>query len=346
MAFYTGARHDETEPYIESGSSTDESSTEDDEGDDCDVFFEEIDPDFEDTLGAFKTNNPEDNRWQRQFIHTSNERSRFRKTVQTVLVVHGWETKEKKQPMSLIVLSVRLNCHARNFRIQSARMWFAFYEDKKSAPPNIEEANPVVVAFAPFVEQEINNVTPENREIAHSVKGNIGIEKIVNVGLEGSKESKSSYVRQHFDRGTADYLVQNDRVCGINWFCEQNNLTKYYTSLAFLSWYELLIASFPVLLGNKPISFTGIFDMRIEAGSIHDIRDGVRRAFRLNKPEDEAMHYHPSLKTQRGQGWEEFMTNVEEDNLGELKSSEGLIRVLDPQRLLPGLEPMIPSRAT
>jgi hypothetical protein len=218
-----------SEPYPASDS-TDEDEDDDDGEDDEDAvnfFFEETNPDFEDTLGAFKTPNPENNRWQRRFIHLSSEKSRFRKTVETVLVVHGWETEARKQPMSLVVLSVRLNCHASNFRIQSARMWFAFYEDKQSSPPNTEEAAPEVVAFAPFVEQETSNATTETREESGSFGGHIGFQYVLDGGLEGSRGLTRSYTRQHFDRGTADYLVRDDKVYGVNWFCEQNSLTKY-----------------------------------------------------------------------------------------------------------------------
>ena len=119
---------------------------------DSDALYEEINPSFEDKIGAFKTNNREDNRWQRRFIHTSPTKSQFSKTTETVLVVHGWDTPQEEQPMSLIILSVRLNVLGRKFRIKSARMWFAFDEDPKNPPD--KKALPEVVAFAPYVQQE------------------------------------------------------------------------------------------------------------------------------------------------------------------------------------------------
>ncbi|KAK4099056.1 hypothetical protein N658DRAFT_517658 [Parathielavia hyrcaniae] len=306
-----------------------------------------MNPDFEDTLGAFKTPNPKSNRLQRRFIHLSSEKSRFRKTVETVLVVHGWETEAKKQPMSLIVLSVRLNCHAANFRIQSARMWFAFYEDDKASPPNTEEAAPEVVTFAPFVEQKITNVTPEVREVTNAFGGKLGPpETFMSGGVEASRAVKSGYTRQHFDRGTADCLVRDDRVYGVNWFCEQNKLTKYGVNPHFHV--AVLLKREHTKADNKAISFSGVFDMRIEAGLIHDFNNGIRRAFRLGKPEDEAIYYDPNQSAQTG-GFEgvgqELKANVEENNLGKLAGKGGLSRLLDPKQILSGLEPMAPSGA-
>ncbi|KAK4123085.1 hypothetical protein N657DRAFT_446924 [Parathielavia appendiculata] len=262
-------------------------------------------PAIEDTLGDFmlhnpgadqrqryfisrdKTSNPVYERWHRRWIHLSRKSSRFRMTVGTVLVVHGWETEEKKQPMSLIVLGVRLNCHASGVRIQSARMWFTFHEDDEASPPNAEEAGSEVVAFAPFVEQEVTNANSENREEANYLRGYFGLEQIISTGLEASRGPTSAYTRQHFHRRTADCIVRDDKGCGVDWFCEQNKLTNPIpTSLSFSS------ATTPGRT-TKPISFSDVFDMRIEAGSVYGLNDNICRAFRLGRPGAERIHYDP-----------------------------------------------------
>ncbi|KAI9773357.1 MAG: hypothetical protein M1840_007572 [Geoglossum simile] len=308
------------------------------------AFFEEENANFEDTLGAFKSSNPDNNRWQRRFPRTSNKMSRFRNTVETVLVVHGWKTPAKTKPMTLVILSVSLNCHARNFRIQSVRMWFAFYEDDKVEPRNTEKAAPEVVAFAPFVEQETWNKSEEEIEETTSYSGNAGVEKVANV--DGKKEVNRSYTRKHFDRGSADRLIDNDKVYGISWYCEQNDLQKYGVKPHFHI--AVLLERSHTEADNKPISFSGVFDMRIEAGLLYDFESGIRRAFRLGRPEDEAIYYDPNAPDQmfglEGEG-ARIKERVKKDNLGELMEKGHLSKLLDPEGTLSGLEPIAPKKA-
>jgi hypothetical protein len=89
--------------------------------------------------------------------------------------------------------------------------------------------------------------------------------------------------------------------------------------------------------------------MRIEAGFVHDFNDGIRRAFRLGRPEDEAIYYDPNKGVQEG-GFDgtaqRLMASVEPNNLGKLMGKGDLSELLDPQGILSGLEPMAPKKAS
>lgn len=113
-------------------------------------LYEELDPESSETLGAFKITNPDADQFQRPMILVSPKESNFKKTVELVLCIHGWEDPSKKVPMTLVVLGVNLFSHARDFRIQSVRIWLSFGEDE-TRPTNLAAARPVVVAYAPFV---------------------------------------------------------------------------------------------------------------------------------------------------------------------------------------------------
>ena len=342
--------------------------------DTADILYEEINPNFDEKIGALKTDNPKDNPWQRRYIRTSSHRSPFSKKTETVLVVHGWETPQKEQPMTLIILSVRLNVLSPHFRIKSARMWFSFYEDTKNNQANEEKAEPEVVAFAPYVEQEIGEEDLEHREDTSSFSATAGVEQMANLAIDGGRETRRSFTRKHFDRGAAEFMIANDKPCGVSWYCEQNNLQKYVSiaslSLSLDPWLSKLvfIANADLMLTTsrygikphfyvavllkrnhtsdtkKPISFSGIFDLKIEAGVLHDIIDGVRRAFRLGKSADEAVYYtgDPDSEDQVGgieNEGETIKSKVIKNNLGKYREKGEL------RKLLPELEPMAPRRA-
>ncbi|KAI5918249.1 hypothetical protein F4810DRAFT_693230 [Camillea tinctor] len=99
-----------------------------------DFFYEDLDPDFDGSLGAFQTGNPIDNRFQRQFIRISPERSKFKKKVESVLCVHGWKNEDRREPMTLVVFSVSLYCTKPDYRYESVEIWLTFDEIKLPLP--------------------------------------------------------------------------------------------------------------------------------------------------------------------------------------------------------------------
>ncbi|KAI2472222.1 hypothetical protein F4781DRAFT_7745 [Annulohypoxylon bovei var. microspora] len=221
-------------------------------------------------------------------------------------------------------------------------MWFAFGEDSKINPPNEEKAAPEVVAFAPYVQQEMGEEDPEELEETNSLGVTVGAEQVGKVAVEGKREAKHSFTRKHFDRGTAELIVSDDKAYGVNWYCEQNDLQKYGVKPHF--YLAILLKRNYTTADKKPISFSGVFDMKIEAGSKHNITNGVRRAFRLGKPEDEAMYYsgNPESKVQVGgieNEGETIEAKVTKNELGKYMVKGEL------SKLLPELEPIAPKKA-
>ncbi|PTB62990.1 hypothetical protein BBK36DRAFT_23295 [Trichoderma citrinoviride] len=312
------------------------------------ALHEEIEPDFGDRDGAFKTKNPKDQRWQRRFVHVQNKESKFRKTVETVLVVHGWKTPKMIEPMSLIVLSVSLDCHKKDFRFESVRIWLAFDEDQGAIPPNSEDAKPEVVAYAPFVAPQNWHLSEEKIEEKTTKRGALSIEQGPKAGLELSKEIRRSHTRTHFDRGTADWMVdKNQRAYGVNWYCEQNHLDDYGVKPQFHI--AVLLKRQHTKNDNKPVSFKGVFDMRVEAGFRVDFEQLRRRMFRGGKPEDEAIYYDPNMDDQvhgRNSVGERLRAKIDKNNLGELMGGPDgnwLSGIVDSNGDISGLDPLAPK---
>lgn len=103
---------------------------------------------------------------------------------------------------------------------------------------------------------------------------------------------------------------------------------------------------------NEPISFSGEFDMRVEAGFIHDFEERRRRIFRLGKPEDKAIYYDPKMEDQihgLNSDGEKLRAKVKKEHLGELiggPNGNWLSALIDPTGNLSGLEPMQPKVAS
>ncbi|KUI69797.1 hypothetical protein VM1G_04803 [Cytospora mali] len=310
-----------------------------------DSFYEELNADFSGSLGSLKTNNPEGDRFQRPFIHLSPEKSKFRKTVEPVLCVHGWKEGGSGKPMTLLIIGVHLTCHDKDFRFQTVKIRLAFHEDDKADPPNAEKAEPRVVAYAPWVQQKIWGETDENIEETTEYSGAAGVDKVVQLDLDAKKGRKRTFTRKHFDRGTADRLIDQKtfRIYGVEWFCQQNSLQTYgvqpYFHLA------VLLERSHTKTGDG-ITFRAVYDMRVEAGFKHDVQQGLRRVFRLFRPEDAPVYFDPSIDHE-GSGLEGYGTDIlkkiDKDNLGILAEKGKLSSLLElDTKTLQGLDPMQP----
>ncbi|CAG9981144.1 unnamed protein product [Clonostachys byssicola] len=309
-----------------------------------DYFYQETNADFSRNLGELKTDNPEGNRFQRQFPHLSDVKSKFKKTVETVLCVHGQKSeKEPGVPMTLLVLGVQLNCHKRDFRFQSVKIWLEFGEDDKADPPNAVPANAKVVAFAPWAQERRWN---ENDGSITNKKGGtagVGAEQIAKIELSGTMEHQIAYTRKYFDRGTASRIADEHtgRVYGVEWYCEQNKLQKFGVKPYFL---------LAVLVERaSAATFSATYKMRIEAGFMHDLGQGIRSAFRLRRPEDAPLYYDPSLPPQ-AHGLEDegisLLAKVDSKNLGALAVGDQLSKFVDPDEgaLSVAFEPLQPPK--
>ncbi|KAF2870616.1 hypothetical protein BDV95DRAFT_629208 [Massariosphaeria phaeospora] len=305
-----------------------------------DFYPEENSPENEET-GGFKIHNPSHTRFQRQFVKISSKKSKFRKTVQMIICVHGWEDETKKQPMTLIVFSCHLSCSATQYRYQSARMWLEFGEDaylpKQDSAP---KASPEVVAYAPFARTEKWNETETQirRKLAKGAKADV--HHGATLGVNADHEREVSFTRKYFDKGTSDPIPdeRTGKEIGRQWYLEQNKAQKYGVEPDF---------KIAVLLkrshnaNGEPIIFQSIFDMRVEAGLLHDIEEHTRRFYRLWKPEDDPVYYKPDADNHvRGPEGEKMMENVNVERLGEL-SKEGVLAGLlnNKAGLTSGLEP-------
>lgn len=89
--------------------------------------------------------------------------------------------------------------------------------------------------------------------------------------------------------------------------------------------------------------------MRTEAGFIHDFEEKRRRIFRLGKPEDEAMYYHPDMDDQLyglNNAGEAIRSKIDKENLGKLIGGPDglwLSSLIDPTGNLSGLKPIQPK---
>ncbi|KAL6795509.1 hypothetical protein J3E68DRAFT_404480 [Trichoderma sp. SZMC 28012] len=311
------------------------------DADNC--LYEELNPDFSDSLGGFKTSNPDGNRFQRQMVHVSSVKSRFKKTVELILCCHGWRNPDRKDPMTLIVLGVNLSCHDRSSRFQSVKIRLQFDEDDKRDPSDAFKAYPQVVAYAPFVQQERWNTTIANVKDNNGYGGKLGVNYFGQAEVSKNKSSEISYIRTHFDRGSADRLYdeRTGRIYGVEWFCEQNKLENYGVMPNF----HLAVLLERSHHEDRAISFKAEFDMRTEAGFMHDFEQGLRRAFRRRKPEDDPVYFDPSKGKPDVYGvagvGEQLLESIDIDNLGALAEGKLLSKLIDSVGgSLPGLEPM------
>ncbi|KAF1961326.1 hypothetical protein CC80DRAFT_488627 [Byssothecium circinans] len=313
-----------------------------------DSFYEELNADFSGSLGELKTDNPDDDRFQRQWVHLSPDKSEFKKTVETVLCVHGRKSKTDPTPMTLVVFGVELNCHARDFRFQSVRIWVGFHEDEKADPPNSTPVKPAVVAYAPWVQQRRWNASDATITNTKGVGSTVGAEQVAKVELSGNLERQIEFTRLHFDRGTASRRVdpRSGRIFGVEWYCEQNDLQKHGVEPYFLVGILVQRATGDA---DKPTTFSATFDMRIEAGFLHDMRQGFRRAFRLRRPEDAPIYFDPS-RPPAPHGLQDkglsLLSDIDPENLGGLAVKDHLSKLLEPKEgmKLAAFKPMDPPK--
>lgn len=308
-------------------------------------FYEDESVDWSSITGGLKTSNPDADRYHRHFVHKEKDKSEFKKTVEMVLCVHGWKTPAKTEPMTLLILGVNLTCHAQDSRYQSVRIWLKFHEDDKAVPPNAESASPTVVAYAPWVQEKLWGGSPENVKNRQEYTVTTGVEHIAKLEGSAMRGKESSVVRGHFDRGTADSLFDDrtDRIYGVEWYCEQNKKQNYGIQPYF---HIAVLLDRSHTTAGEPITFKAVYDMEIEAGFRHGIEQGIRRIFRLGKPEDEPIYFDPSAQPiGRGKGFK-ILQKIEtdyKDRLGDLAEDDLLTKLLDPvEARLPGLDPMMP----
>ncbi|KAL7927982.1 hypothetical protein ACQKWADRAFT_278398 [Trichoderma austrokoningii] len=308
-------------------------------------LHEDLNPDFGEPLGGFKTCNPVDNRFQRPIVHISPAKSKFKKTVELVLCAHGWKSPDKQEPMTLIVLGVNLSCHDRDSRFESVHIRLSFGEDDKRDPADDAKAHPQIVAYAPFVQQERWNVTTEQVKSNKTYVGSVGVGQFGQVGLNASNKTEIQSTRKYFDRGSAERLY-DDRTgtfYGIEWYYEQNRIQNY----GVMPHFHLAVLLKRSHNEGRAVSFKAELDMRTEAGHMYDFQQGMRRFFRLWKSEDDPVYFDPSKEKPDVYGvagiGEELLKNIETDNLGILAEGKLLSKLVGSVGFpLDTFEPILP----
>ena len=284
-----------------------------------DDFYYEEDPEENEETGGFRTHNPEDNRFQRQFIRLSPTKSKFQKRVEMILCIHGWEDATRKQPMTLVVFDCHLSCSERKYRFQSGRIWFQFGEDSFAPGSNIDaKASPEVVAYAPFTKTAKWNETEVEIRRKLGGGGKVGVDYGAKVEGNVDGEREVSFTRKHFDRGTCGPILdeKSGKVVGTQWYMEQNDLQKYGVAPDFKL--ALLIKRSNQEDG-KGVNFQGVFDMRVEAGFQHDVEEGIRRFLRLFRPEDDPVYFNPDLDDHiRGSEAKKIVESIKRDSSGQI----------------------------
>lgn len=153
-----------------------------------------------------------------------------------------------------------------------------------------------------------------------------------------------SYTRKHFARGTACCTADDKtgRVHGVEWYHEQNHLQNYGVEPYF---HVAAVVKRRLDSNGNQIPFRGIFDMHVHAGFAHDFDQGLRRMFRLKKPEDEAIYFDPSrpepvANGRSGEG-ARMLEKIDLNNMGELAQPGRLTKVSERVgNVSSGLEPL------
>jgi hypothetical protein len=258
-------------------------------------LHEVLDPEENQGEGEFKTKNPATNRWQRTKVHVENKKSKFNKTVEMALCVHGYEEENQKQPMSLVVFRLHFSCGGSSARYKSATVWFDFYENEGNKEGT--QAQPAVVAYAPFNKNARWNIVKADLRRQIELGGELGAEYIASLKATASAQWEIKYEGKYFDEGAANpnYNDKKGITEGVKWDLKAKKLPDKESSAVEP---DILVA---ILLKRNETStggaipFSMLYDSRLEGGLQHDIMQGIHRILVPWKPEDEAIYFDPTL---------------------------------------------------
>jgi hypothetical protein len=176
--------------------------------------------------GGFRTRNPEKDKWQRQYVHIADKKSKFKETIEMVLCVHGWEDPSHSQAMSLLVFRLHFSCSDSSSRYKAATVWFDFgnYEDKDSG--QTAKATPNVVAYGPFNKTKRWNEVKAELKRQLNAGGEIGVDHIANAKANAGGQWEISYQGKYFDEGSAtpNYIDRTGITEGVQWDMKGKNL--------------------------------------------------------------------------------------------------------------------------
>jgi len=285
-----------------------------------------------DDEGGFRTHNPENNKWQRRYIHLADKKSKFKKTVEMVLCVHGWETPSHEQAMTLLVFRLHFTCSDAAARYKSATVWFEFgnydEKDKGNESSTSAKANPDVVAYGPFNKTARWDKVKAELKRKITLGGEAGVDYMANAKLNASGEWEISYPSSFFHQGTANPILNDNTGIteGVEWNLKGKELPDNYSQSIEPDLLIAILLKRNTLPGGEPIPFTGTFDMRLKAGLWEDISQGVQKIFVPWKLTDEAIYFNPAVPDHvYGEDGKRCLALVDRENLGTLASDEMLV---------------------
>lgn len=267
--------------------------------------------------GETKTYNDPPNQIQREVVTYHDVTSDFSVSVEMPLCVHGWETPEKRQAMSLMVFDYRLIYAKRDHFVKSVKTAYLFDEAAfpAEARSGDKSASPSVVAYAPFeTPTEWNKTEGEVKDQAHA-DAKIGGSYGATAELSTGGEWENTHTQKYFTRGQAERRFNNRtrRWERVFWFLQQNESQGDGVPSTF---------SVAILLKRASnANFKATFSIRAEAGRWADWKSGYRRIF--GKKEDDPINFDPQTEA-KGHKWENHKDKISLDNLGLLAKDDKL----------------------
>lgn len=286
------------------------------------ILYEEVNPP-DAVVGETKTKNNPPNQPQRPVVTYRGIESDFKVSVEMALCVHGWNTPEKKLPMSLMVFDYRLLYAKRDHHVASIKTQFTFNEaqsPKAVAQVGAARAEPQVVAYAPFERKVTWNETEADVKTQGYGSGKVGWNSGVTAELGGGGQKEVSHIQRCFAQGQASrqYNNKNGKWDRVFWFLQQNDRQGDGVPPTF---------SVAILLRRaSQAKFEGTFSIRLEAGLWEDIKSGLKRFF--SKVEDDPVNFDPQREPEGGK-WANFIDHIDTENLGQLAADDELIKLVE-----------------
>ncbi|KAL6246225.1 hypothetical protein RBB50_006460 [Rhinocladiella similis] len=220
-----------------------------------------------------------------------------------ILHINGFESGDTSSPMTLLVLNIQLHSTVPGFK-------FSWVVTRLSFDG---EANPEVIAVAPFSSTTTWNVSREEHERIISMGLQVGANYVASAKVEGHGEWTVRKQQEYFALGNASPMVSNQRQNGVKWYLEANHRQSDQVAPQFRIAVLLKRA-----VGNKP--FRGTLSLRPNGKQL-----ALRRAFQYDARRARK-NFEPKEVTSFTTAGELLLKqcNIKENKLGELAQGDSL----------------------
>jgi hypothetical protein len=276
-------------------------------------LYEEIDSPENAAQGSFKT--PLTSR-DGTLITCSAKKSPYKFSVEGILYADGWEDDTKKQAMTLVVLTIKLNCTDLNGRYRSVEMSIDF-EDLQSTPKNTR-AKPTVVAFAPFAKTDRWNESEAEWRRKYYAEAEVGASNMAEVKAKAGVESETTSHKHFFDQGSAwcNFSYFDARRNGVVWFMRHNTDQGHGVPP------EMQVA---VLLSRaSDAEFNATYRMRLNAGTIQNFLDKAQRIFNCSRQKPSSFPIKPQEIPRSAYEGKTILKKIDLKQLGKLAEGDML----------------------